>query len=527
MVGRRSGYATTSGGSNTFIGTTAGDANTTGSSNTYVGYNADGSATLTNATAIGANASVTQSNSLILGNGANVGIGTSAPTQNLHVVGNSYITGAYYDSSNDPGTSGEVLVSTTTGTDWQNFCDLVAACDPAAIGGWGYDSVSAAVESNEAEADMLFGANDVNYTGATGDDTRMFYESQTASFRAGQCNDNSWNMANLGQGSAAFGYNTQARGFFSMAIGEGTSAPSYGALSLGRYNAAIGDVPNQWNASDAIMEIGIGTGPSSRQNAMTVLKSGNVGLGSTTPAFRLQLSSNSAAKPGSSTWTVSSDARLKKNIEPYKEGLDVVKKIEPVSYNYTGVAEMPTDERFVGTLAQDLEKVAPHMVKEWQYRDLKGNTTDYKAVDYNAMLFMFVNAIKELDEKNTKLEQRLDAMESEQREQGRIMTGLLNSDPTAKASSGVRQDRKMSLAPNPADERITVTLEGKGVDGSGAVNFDVIDQNGRVVMQLQATGCDDICKVDINTGSLPVGQYFLLAREGGAVSTTARFAVSR
>jgi hypothetical protein len=340
-------------------------------------------------------------------------------------------------------------------------------------------------------------------------------------------NDNSWNSLNLGLASAAFNFNTTASGNYSTAMGYGTTAKSYGSLAFGQYNVGLGESSSAWNATDPVMEIGNGSSPSARTNAMTILKSGNVGLGSTTPAFRLQLSSNSAAKPGSTTWTVSSDARLKKNIEPYKEGLDVVKKIEPVSYNYTGVAEMPTDERFVGTLAQDLEKVAPHMVKEWQYRDLKGNTTDYKAVDYNAMLFMFVNAIKELDEKNKKLEQRLDAMESEQREQGRIMTGLLNSDPTAKANSGVRQDRKMSLAPNPADERITVTLEGKGVDGSGAVNFDVIDQNGRVVMQLQATGCDDICKVDINTGSLPVGQYFLLAREGGAVSTTARFAVSR
>ena len=52
---------------------------------------------MTNATAIGANASATTSNSLVLGsingvNGAtasaNVGIGTTAPTEKLHVVGN-------------------------------------------------------------------------------------------------------------------------------------------------------------------------------------------------------------------------------------------------------------------------------------------------------------------------------------------------------------------------------------------------------------------------------------------------------
>ena len=50
----------------------------------------------------------------------NVGIGTASPSQPLHVSGNARITGAYYDSSNLPGTSGQVLSSTATGTSWVN-----------------------------------------------------------------------------------------------------------------------------------------------------------------------------------------------------------------------------------------------------------------------------------------------------------------------------------------------------------------------------------------------------------------------
>ena len=48
----------------------------------------------------------------------NVGIGTSNPSQKLHVAGNARVTGAYYDSNNSPGTANQVLVSTVTGTDW-------------------------------------------------------------------------------------------------------------------------------------------------------------------------------------------------------------------------------------------------------------------------------------------------------------------------------------------------------------------------------------------------------------------------
>jgi hypothetical protein len=50
--------------------------------------------------------------------GTNVGIGTTNPSQTLHVQGNARITGAIYDSTNSTGTSGQVLQSTATGTEW-------------------------------------------------------------------------------------------------------------------------------------------------------------------------------------------------------------------------------------------------------------------------------------------------------------------------------------------------------------------------------------------------------------------------
>jgi hypothetical protein len=76
------------------LGTGAGWSNTTGSSNTYIGHLADGSADINNATAIGTRATVTQSNSLVLGGisgvGAGVdtkvGIGVTAPAYKLHVI---------------------------------------------------------------------------------------------------------------------------------------------------------------------------------------------------------------------------------------------------------------------------------------------------------------------------------------------------------------------------------------------------------------------------------------------------------
>jgi hypothetical protein len=80
----------TTGNFNTAIGNNTGGSNTTGSNNTFVGTNANpSSGALTNATAIGYNAIVGASNSLVLGgtgaNAVNVGIGTTTPMALLHI----------------------------------------------------------------------------------------------------------------------------------------------------------------------------------------------------------------------------------------------------------------------------------------------------------------------------------------------------------------------------------------------------------------------------------------------------------
>ncbi|MFA5196118.1 MAG: hypothetical protein WC401_10010, partial [Bacteroidales bacterium] len=50
----------------------------------------------------------------------NIGVGTMAPTADLHIDGNTRLTGAFYDMSNYAGNEGDILTSTGAATKWAN-----------------------------------------------------------------------------------------------------------------------------------------------------------------------------------------------------------------------------------------------------------------------------------------------------------------------------------------------------------------------------------------------------------------------
>ena len=154
-----------------------------------------------------------------------------------------------------------------------------------------------------------------------------------------------------------------------------------------------------------------------------------LGIGLTNPSYLLELVTNSAAKPTSSAWTVTSDKRLKKDIRPFTDGLSLLKKINPVWFTYNGKAGMPNDTG-VGTIAQELQQIAPYMVKDWEYVSEDGTVKEnYLGVDYGAMDFVLINAIKEQQETIESLEDEVETLknrlETQQREIEQIKS-LLN-----------------------------------------------------------------------------------------------------
>ena len=134
-----------------------------------------------------------------------------------------------------------------------------------------------------------------------------------------------------------------------------------------------------------------------------------------------------ATKPGTNTWLVSSDARLKTNVHSYKDGLKELLQINPVWYTYNGEAGMPK-ETFVGVIAQDLQQVSPYMVKDWVYKSQpQEQGTTYLGVDNGAMTYMIINSVKEQQKQIEELKKILEEQKKINDEQKKLIEELLKN----------------------------------------------------------------------------------------------------
>ena len=94
---------------------------------------------------------------------------------------------------------------------------------------------------------------------------------------------------------------------------------------------------------------------------------GNVGIGKTNPAYQLELSTDSAAKPSTNTWTVTSDERLKTDIQlaDLNRCLEIVKSLPLKYYKWRDDIYSPEavkDRGMLGWIATDVEQVFPKAV---------------------------------------------------------------------------------------------------------------------------------------------------------------------
>ena len=93
--------------------------------------------------------------------------------------------------------------------------------------------------------------------------------------------------------------------------------------------------------------------------------------------------------------TTPSDERLKENIEVIHDPLEKLDQLKGVTFDWKD----REDKQSGGIIAQELQKVLPELVREVD--SLKGENS-FLAVDYNGVIALLVEAVKELSEKCNK-----------------------------------------------------------------------------------------------------------------------------
>ncbi|AOR29205.1 hypothetical protein FORMB_21820 [Formosa sp. Hel1_33_131] len=134
-------------------------------------------------------------------------------------------------------------------------------------------------------------------------------------------------------------------------------------------------------------------------NVTTVLatNNGNVGIGTDTPTHLLSVNGN-ASKVGGGSWATFSDERVKENIRSYGKGLAEILKINPIIFNYnakSGYTGEFLKKDYVGITAQEIAKILPETVTEFDDSNGPSGFADKRQFDSSEILWTVINAIQE------------------------------------------------------------------------------------------------------------------------------------
>ena len=190
-----------------------------------------------------------------------------------------------------------------------------------------------------------------------------------------------------GTHSFSFGKNTVASGKYSTAIGFETDATDYGSLVIGQYNSSGSSATSAGSFSTSAPAFVIGNGTS----------------GSLSDAFKVMFNGDATVSNDltvSGDITISSDARLKSNIVSLGSTLSKLLLIDGKSYimNKSG-------EEKIGILAQEVQEVFPELVSE--------DTNEMLSVNYQGLVPVLINAVKEQEDKISRLEKLVEKLISE------------------------------------------------------------------------------------------------------------------
>ena len=154
---------------------------------------------------------------------------------------------------------------------------------------------------------------------------------------------------------------------------------------------------------------GGGTGPNDGDLAFFVPTSGNLGSENVTERFRVRRGGaliQGALEVTGDITALTSDIRLKDEISPITKALEKVNSLSGFTYKHNEIAKLKCDidtgdQTYAGVSAQDVQKVLPEAVKP------APSNNDYLTVQYEKLVPLLIEAVKELSAKVDALENQI------------------------------------------------------------------------------------------------------------------------
>lgn len=316
---------------------------------------------------------------------------------------------------------------------------------------------------------------------------------------------------NTANGAAALGYNTTgnyntSNGIGSLNLnttGNNNTATGFNALvtnSTGSNNTALGTY--------ADVTVGTLTNATAIGYNALVNASNKVRIGNTSVTV-IEAAVNVSA---------SSDARLKTNVKNSELGLEFIKKLRPVTYNFI---EGHEGILYTGFIAQEVEQAAAQTSKLPFSGVVKPeNSKDYYSLRYAEFTVPLVKAVQEQQKVIESLINRLNQLEQDNKtyHEGKQV-------PTT-TSSVSKQDRGIELkqnTPNPSSN--STQIDYYIPQTAQNVVLSVFDMTGKCVHKhpIQAYGEGSMT---IDTGSLTKGMYIYTLSINGQEAISKKMLIS-
>jgi hypothetical protein len=399
FLGTNAGFASTTGGGNSFFGTNAGDSNTTGSNNTLVGSASDlGSNGLTYASAIGANAIATSSDTIVLGKTAGTYSGISRPADAVLVPGNLILNGGLL--TNNAASIGTTL---TVSTD-------IAAGGALHVFGPGTVAGTLAVGGSMTTGGNVTTGGNLSANGSVAISKSLNVGTDISASGALQVNGPASMRQNLVVlNDLSTGGNLTSGG--NIGVGPATPAARLTVSGTGGFTtpgSARFDLINTTNSPVGFSQLVTGNAvwqlltTNSGDPKVSVSGQGLVGIGgpprldsrlfvngSTYVDGQISVTSLGSGGTTSLCWngllisTCSSSIRYKSNINSFNSGLNLIKRLHPITFNWKS-----NNASDLGLVAEDVAAVEPLLVTH-------NSTGEIEGVKYDRVGVVLVNAVQE------------------------------------------------------------------------------------------------------------------------------------